>query len=90
MIADNMGMVGVRDDGTMYMVSVNGDAAEIQDYKGRRREEYMQVDEGGGVMGRLRQHPKRCCRDSGQWGQQKRLHMMGVVANEYIRREERQ
>ena len=38
-IAGKMGMVGVRDDGTMEMVAVSGDAAEMQDYKGRQREE---------------------------------------------------
>ena len=34
-IAGNMGMVGVRDDGTMEMVAVCGDAADMQDDKGR-------------------------------------------------------
>ena len=38
-IAGNMGMVGVRYDGTMEMVAVGGYAAEIQDYKGSQREE---------------------------------------------------
>ena len=38
-IAGKMRMVGIRYDGTMEMVEVVGDAAEMQDYKGRRREE---------------------------------------------------
>ena len=89
-ITGKMGMVGVIDDGTMEMVAVDGYAAEIQDYKGQQREEYIQVDEGGGVTGRLRQQQKRCFREAGQWGQQKRRQMMGTAANEDGRREDRQ
>ena len=45
-------MVEVKDDGTMEMVAVGGDMEEMQDYKGSQREEYMQVDEGGGAVKR--------------------------------------
>ena len=38
-IALYIGMVGVRYNRTMEMVEVGGDAVEMQDYKGRRREE---------------------------------------------------
>ena len=38
-IVGKIKMVGNRDDGTMKMVAVSGDAAEMQDYKGRQREE---------------------------------------------------
>ena len=77
-----MGMVGIRDNETMEMVNVGGYAEEMQDYKGWQREEYMQVDEGGGVAERLRQQQKRCCREAGRWGQQQRRHKIGMEANE--------
>ena len=50
-----MGVVGVRDDGKIEIVVVGGDAEEIQCYKGLQKEEYIQVDEGGGFVGQLRQ-----------------------------------
>ena len=37
----------------MEMMAVGGYAAEMQDNKGQRREEYMQVEGGGGIAGRL-------------------------------------
>ena len=37
----------------MGMVAVDGYLAEMQDNKVRRQEEYMQVEGGGGVAGRL-------------------------------------
>ena len=64
-IAGNMGMVGVRDNAAIDIVEGGGDAAEMQDYKGRQREEYIQIDEDGGVAGQLRHQQKRCCREAG-------------------------
>ena len=37
-IAGKMGIVGIRYDGTLEMVAVGGDAAEIKGYKGWKRE----------------------------------------------------